>query len=190
MPSLGSYFLTVNTTRAPFSDPRVRRALSLAVDRETLTERLLRTGVRPAWSFVPPDFDGYAGGLKQAGDGAPLAERQALARKLLAQAGFGTGKPLTVPLLFDTQEENRKIMVAVAAMWQAIGVKTEMANLDFGALTTRIRAMNYDLARWTYAGDSPCWRRSDANVCRSECGEKWPGSPAALSTRLNVCVTS
>jgi oligopeptide transport system substrate-binding protein len=199
VPSLGSYFLTVNTSRAPFDDPRVRRALSLAIDRETLTGRLLRTGVRPAWSFVPPDFDGYAGGLRQPEDAAPRAERQARARELLRQAGFGPQRPLTVPLIYDTQEENRRIMVAIAGMWHEVGVKTEMANLDFRALTTRIRAMNYDVARWTYfasfgdayaflqllESDNPNnwagWKNPafDALLARSN-GERDPAARAAL----------
>ncbi len=152
VPSLGAYFLSVNTTRPPFDDARVRRALSLAIDREAITDQLLRTGVRPAWSFVPPDFEGYAGGLRQGDDEAPIARRQALARELLAAAGFGSSRPLTVPLVYDTQEENRKIMVAIAGMWQAIGVRTELTNLDFRALTGRIRTMNYDVARWSYFG--------------------------------------
>jgi oligopeptide transport system substrate-binding protein len=148
-PSLASYFLVVNTRRVPFDDARVRRALSLAIDRETITGKLLRTGVKPAWSFASPDFEGY-GGITLAEQGKPLAERQAEARRLLLLAGFGPGKPLTVPLLYDTQEENRKIMVAVASMWQAIGVRTELTNLEFGALNSRVRSKTYDVARWTY----------------------------------------
>ncbi len=152
VPALGTYFLAVNTSRQPFGDPRVRRALSLAIDREAITERLLRTGVRPAWSLVPPDVDGEAGGLRQADDELPLARRQALARELLDAAGFGAAQPLVVPLVYDTQEENRKLMVALAGMWQAVGVRAELTNLDFRALTGRIRAMNFDVARWAYFG--------------------------------------
>lgn len=148
VPALGTYFLAVNTARAPFDDPRVRRALSLAIDREAITERLLRTGVRPAWSLVPPDVDGDVGGLRQADDELPLARRQALARELLDAAGFGAAQPL----VYDTQEENRKLMVALAGMWQAVGVRAELTNLDFRALTGRIRAMNFDVARWAYFG--------------------------------------
>jgi oligopeptide transport system substrate-binding protein len=174
VPSLGSYFLTVNTGRKPFDDVRVRRALSLAIDREALTERLLRTGVKPAYSFVPPDFEGYAGGFRDPESAAPLPQRQAQARKLLAAAGFGPDRPLTVPLIYDTQEENRKIMVAVSAMWQAIGVRTEMTNLDFRALTSRIRTMNYDVAKWSYFasfGDAYAFLQ----LLESTNPNNWPG---------------
>lgn len=148
-PTLASYFIVLNGQRKPWSDVRVRKALSLAIDRDALTSRLLRTGVKPAWSFASPEFEGY-GGVSVPEQGQPLAARQAEARKLLAAAGFGPGQPLVVPLLYDTQEENRKIMVAISAMWQAVGVKTELTNLEFGALSGRVRSRNYDVARWTY----------------------------------------
>jgi oligopeptide transport system substrate-binding protein len=148
-PTLASYFLVLNTQRKPFDDARVRRALSLAIDRDALTGKLLRTGVKPAWSFASPEFKGY-GGITVPAASQPLAARQAEARRLLAAAGFGPDRPLTVPLLYDTQEENRKIMVAISAMWNAVGVKTELTNLEFGALNGRVRSRNYDVARWTY----------------------------------------
>ncbi len=174
VPQLGSYFLTVNTTHKPFDDPRVRKALSLAIDRDAITEKLLRTGVKPAWSFAPPDFDGYGGGIAPPEKDVPLAQRQAEARELLKQAGFGPDRPLTVPLIYDTQEENRKIMVAIAAMWQAIGVKTELSNLEFSALQTRVRAKNYDVARWIYFasfGDAS----SFLSLLGSRNPNNWPG---------------
>jgi oligopeptide transport system substrate-binding protein len=149
VPSLATYFLVFNLDRPPFDDARVRTALSLAIDREAITERLLRTGVRPAWTFASPEFDNY-GGITLPEQSMPLAERQAEARRLLAAAGFGPGKPLKVPLVYDTQEENRKIMVAVASMWQAIGVQTAMTNVEFGALNRKVRTRDFDVARWAF----------------------------------------
>jgi oligopeptide transport system substrate-binding protein len=149
VPALGTYFLTVNTRRKPFDDARVRKALSLAIDREAIIDRLLRTGVKPAWTFATPDFEGY-GGITLPEQRQSVAQRQTHARGLLREAGFGPENPLTVPLIYDTQEENRKIMVSVAAMWQEIGVKTQLTNLEFGGLQGRVRAHNYDVARFSY----------------------------------------
>jgi oligopeptide transport system substrate-binding protein len=148
-PTLATYFMVINMRKPPWNDARVRRALSLAIDRETITERLLRTGVKPAWSFASPEFSGY-GGIRNADQDMTLMARQAEARRLLADAGFGPAKPLVVPLIYDTQEENRKIMVAVAAMWQAIGVRTELTNVEFSLLNRRVRTKDFDVARWTY----------------------------------------
>src|SRR5262245_710168 len=58
-PYLASYFYRVNTTRAPFDDRRVRRALALAIDRQALCERVLQKGERPSWSLTPLGLAGY-----------------------------------------------------------------------------------------------------------------------------------
>jgi len=149
VPSLAVYFLTLNNQREPFNDVRVRRALALAIDREGITSRLLRTGVTPAWSFVTEAMAGYPG-IELPEQSLPLAERQRLARALLAEAGFSNRNPLTVPLVYDTQEENRQLMVAISSMWRAIGVRTQLSNVEFGALNRVVRTRDYDVARWAY----------------------------------------
>lgn len=149
LPSAGVYFLVVNTSRKPFDDVRVRRALSLAIDREALTGRLLRTGVQPAESFASPDFNGY-GGITLPEQAMSLPERQAEARRLLAAAGFGPGRPLEVDYVYDTQEENRQVAIALGSMLQQVGVRLKARNVDFGALNRTIRTGEFDLARWAY----------------------------------------
>ena len=79
-----------------------------------------------------------------------MAQRQAEARRLLAAAGFGPGKPLDFEYVYDTNEENRKIAVALVAMWQAVGAKARPVNVDFGQLNRQIRTGAFDVARWSY----------------------------------------
>jgi oligopeptide transport system substrate-binding protein len=148
-PSLGVYYLVINTQQPPFDDARVRRALYLAVDRSGITDKLLRTGVKPANTYVGPDFSNYDG-IRLPDLERPMPERQKLARDLLAKAGFGPGKPLEFEYIYDTNEENRKIAVALAAMWQAVGVKVRPTNVDFGQLNRQIRTRSYQVARWVY----------------------------------------
>jgi oligopeptide transport system substrate-binding protein len=171
--NLGVYFLVLNLRKPPYDDVRVRKALSLAVDREAITERLLRTGVRPAYSFATPSFSNYAG-VKVPEQSLPFAERQSQARALLAEAGYGPGKPLTVKLSYDTQEENRKIMVAIAAMWQAIGVRTELNDVEFPMLNGLVRTMKYEVARWFYIApfDDPY---AMLQLFTSDNPNNWPG---------------
>ncbi len=149
VPSLGVYYLAINLRKPQFADARARLALSLAIDREGLTEKLLRTGVKPAFAFVGTNFTGYAG-VQLPEEALPFPARQAEARRLLAAAGFGPGKPLTFEYVYDTNEENRKIAVALAAMWQAVGVKARPANVDFGQLNRQIRTGSFEVARWSY----------------------------------------
>jgi oligopeptide transport system substrate-binding protein len=149
VPSLGMYFLIINLNKPPFSDARLRLALSLAVDRVGLTEKLLRTGVKPAFSLVGANFPNYPE-VRLTEEALPFPARQAEARRLLAAAGFGPDKPLTLDYVYDTNEENRKIAVALSAMWQAVGVKTSLTNVDFGQLNRQVRTGNFEVARWVY----------------------------------------
>ncbi|MBI3878110.1 MAG: peptide ABC transporter substrate-binding protein, partial [Verrucomicrobia bacterium] len=84
-PYLGSYFVRINVTRKPFDDPRVRRALALAVDKRRLVGKLLRAGETPASALVPPAARDY-----QSPEG--LGHDPEQARRLLAEAGFPGGK--------------------------------------------------------------------------------------------------
>lgn len=147
-PTRGSYYLVINVTKPPFTDARVRQALALAIDRDVITNRLLRTGVKPATTFIGPEFSSYDG-PELPEDKWPLARRQAKARELLKAAGFGPGKPLEFEYTYDTNEENRKIAIALAAMWQAVGVRAKAVNVDFGQLMRQVRTGGFQVARWS-----------------------------------------
>ena len=171
-PNLGIYFLVVNMREPPYDDLRVRKALSLAIDREAITDRLLRTGVTPAYTFATPYFSGYPG-IRMPEQSLAFAERQAQARALLKEAGFPPGK-LVIQLNYDTQEENRKIMVAIAAMWQAVGVRTEMTDVEFPMLNRLVRTSKYEVARWFYIApyDDPY---AFLQLFSSRNPNNWPG---------------
>ncbi len=145
-PIQATYVLSFNVNRPPFDDVRVRRALSLAVDREVMAMQVLGGNVRAAPSLVTAGVGGYAG-YEPPELAMNMAQRQSQARQLLAAAGFGADKPLIVPVIYDTQEENRKIMVAIAAMWRDIGVQTELDSLEGRALFGRLRGNDYAVAR-------------------------------------------
>ncbi len=149
VPSPGTYFLVINMAKPPFDDLRVRRALNIALDREAITDKLLRTGVTPAYAWTPTVFDNYDG-ITIPDQLVPLNERQELARKLLREAGFGEDNPLRFTLQYDTKQENRKIMVALAAMWQAVGVQAEIINMEFRMLNRKINTGDFEVIRWFY----------------------------------------
>jgi oligopeptide transport system substrate-binding protein len=145
-PIQATYYLAFNVARAPFDDPRVRRALSLALDRDAIAGQVLQGTARPAFALVAPGTGGYAA-LRAAGLERPLAQRQAEARRLLAEAGFSPDQPLTAPVVYDTSEENRKIMIAVAAMWRDIGVRADVTNIEGRALMGKLMARDFGIAR-------------------------------------------
>jgi oligopeptide transport system substrate-binding protein len=128
-PYLGSFWLGYNLERPPFrGSPELRRALALAIDRETLVRVVLGAGEQPAWSIVPPGL----GGALLAAPGSHQKERETEARRLFAQAGYGRDRPLRVQLRFNTSSQHRRMAVAVSAMWkQVLGVATELINEEW-----------------------------------------------------------
>ncbi|MDT8450733.1 MAG: ABC transporter substrate-binding protein, partial [Wenzhouxiangellaceae bacterium] len=131
-PWFGTYFFGFNLTRAPFKDNlELRKALTLAVDREILTGKVTRFGEIPTFTLVPEGLPDYEPPVP---DHAFLtqAERQDMARELYRRAGYSQGNPLEVELRYNTSENHRKIAVAVAAMWkQVLGVRTRLINEEF-----------------------------------------------------------
>jgi oligopeptide transport system substrate-binding protein len=148
-PALAVYYLMLNQSRAPLNDPNVRKALSLAIDREGIVEKLLPPGSAPAFNLVPPSTTDYAG-QTIASKGQPMAARLAEARRLLKEAGYGPDKPLAFGFKFDTVEQNRRIGTAISAMWRAAGVQVTQANDGPQVVDKDARTGNFDAVRWTW----------------------------------------
>ena len=131
-PYLGTYFYGFNLTRAPFKDaPGLRRSLSLAVDREILVQHVTASGEIPAYGWVPPGLPGYQGARADYADW-PREQRLAEAKRLYHEAGYGPNNPLVIELRYNTQEDHRKIAVAIAQMWkQVLGVQVLLLNEEW-----------------------------------------------------------
>ncbi len=131
-PWFGTYFFTFNLTREPFRDnPELRQALSLAINRDILTQRVTRFGEIPSFNLVPAGLPDYVPPLPEHAAWTQ-AEREAEARRLFLQAGFSDAQPLSLELRYNTSENHRKMAVAVAAMWrEVLGVRTRLVNEEF-----------------------------------------------------------
>src|SRR6185503_13145705 len=99
------------------------------LDREGLTDRLLKTGELPGYGIVPPVVPGYANATLDF-KGKPLAERQAEARRLLAAAGYTAEKPLSFTFRHRAGSSNRRVAIGIAQMWSLVGVKAELQQDD------------------------------------------------------------
>ncbi|HEY5798459.1 MAG TPA: peptide ABC transporter substrate-binding protein, partial [Bosea sp. (in: a-proteobacteria)] len=106
-PSLGTYFLVLNTQKAPFDDARVRRALSLAIDREFIAETVWAGTMLPAYGVIPPHIGNYGERAELDFKMASPLDREDEARRLLAAAGFGPGLPLRLELRYNRSDNNR-----------------------------------------------------------------------------------
>ena len=156
--ALGAEVLAFNTRRGPAADVRVRRALSMAIDRGQLAARIVGDPGVAAWGYVPPGADNYpGGGARVEFAGWPLERRQAEARQLLAQAGYGAGRPLRMRLAFAGSDQNRKIAVAIASMWRAIGVEALLQQQETKAVVAAVARGDFDAARfiWTAGYGDP-----------------------------------
>jgi oligopeptide transport system substrate-binding protein len=152
-PWLGIYYYALNTRKAPFDDRRVRQALALAIDREALTEKVLRTGELPAYSFVPPGTGNYGEPAYVSWKDMAFEERLAQAKELLAEAGFGPDNPLKLQLRYNTSETHKKVAIAIAAMWKALGVDTELFNSEVKVHYSDIQEGNFQVARAGWIAD-------------------------------------
>ena len=144
-PILATGYLPLNERHPALADRRVRLALSIAVDRDFIARRLLRSGQTPAYGFVPPGIANYPGLPRPAWAGWPLERRRQVARALLARAGYDDRRPLALELKYGTNSE-RLIPPALQADWRAIGVTLSLTPEDGQILYADLNARNFDVA--------------------------------------------
>jgi len=140
-PYLGVYYYGFNLTKPPFQDsPELREALSMAIDREVLVERITGRGEAAAYSWVPPGVDNYEPRRFNYAD-QTQDERNAHARRLFAEAGYGPNNPLQIELRYNTSDTQQRIALAIQSMWKdVLGVETTPINEEFQVLLANIAA--------------------------------------------------
>lgn len=153
-PMLGSYFYAFNTVNGhPTSDPRVREALSLAVNRTTIADQVLAGGFVPSYSLVPASMTGYTPQQVPDASLTDATARSERARQLLKDAGYDQSRPLIIKLRYDNSEDNRKSALALAAMWQRIGVKSQLEKAEPPIHHAAIHQGDFDVARAKWDAD-------------------------------------
>ncbi len=154
-PFLGVYYYALNLRAGPLSSSaKLRQALSMALDRETLQESLLPFGQAPAYGFVPPgtwNFDSQSWNWKE----TSVDARHQIARELYAQAGYSQKNPLRVRLLFNMSPSIKRMAVAAAAMWtHNLGVETELIDEEYRVfLDSRKKSRDWDVIRLGWTAD-------------------------------------
>lgn len=147
-PFLATAYVRVNTKRAHLADPRVRRALALAIDREALCKNVLRATKFPARSLTPP---GTAGFNPPVG----FADDLAAAKALLAEAGYPEGRGLPpVEALYPTSDNGRIIMEAIQQMWRkGLGIDARLLNQEWKVYLDTLNTLNFDVCWSAWVGD-------------------------------------
>jgi oligopeptide transport system substrate-binding protein len=123
---LGTSYIGFNPAVPAFRDRRVRQALTMAIDRDFITQKLLRGGQPSAYTFVPPGVANYPGSAPPYWAGWSLERRQAEARRLLAAAGYTPQHPLKFELKMRNSNDPQLIYPAVQADWRAVGAQASL----------------------------------------------------------------
>ena len=157
VPRLCSYYYAINHTDSghpALQDVRVRQALSYALDRNVVVDQILKGGQTTAYNFTHVATAGFEMPTIEYGTWDQAA-RDAKAKELMAEAGWGAGgEPLELKLIYNTSESHKAIATVAAQMWkQKLGVDITMENMEWQTYLEVRRGQNFDLARSAWCGD-------------------------------------
>lgn len=125
-PYLGSFFLGLNLSDKNLKNPQLRQALSLAINRDILTQRVLKSGQKPAYHIVPKDLT--IGGAETK---INQQQRSKQAKELFKQSGINVND-LKIEILYNNSENQKKVALAIAAMWrQTLGIRAQLLNQEW-----------------------------------------------------------
>jgi oligopeptide transport system substrate-binding protein len=154
---LGVTYLAFNRgpkSRNPaLKDRRVRQALTMAIDRDFIAQGLLRGGQLPANTTVPPGVANYQPAVPPYWAAWPLEKRQAEARRLLAEAGYGPNNPLKVELKHRNSADPMLFTPAIQADWKLIGVQLSLAQQEGQISYADYRVRNFEIADAAWIAD-------------------------------------
>ena len=155
-PRLCTYYMTFNLSPSgpeAFKDVRVRQALSYALDRSVVTDKILQGGQIQAFTFTPGTTAGFEVPSVAFGE-MSQDQRNVNAKLLMAAAGYGPDNPLKFEYLYNTSEGHKKIAIAAQQMWkETLGAEATLANQEWKTFLKTRGGQNFDVARGGWCGD-------------------------------------
>lgn len=155
-PRLCTYYMTFNLSPSgpeAFKDVRVRQALSYALDRSVVTDKVLQGGQIQAFTFTPGATAGFE--VPEVAFGQMSQDqRNVNAKLLMAAAGYGPDNPLKFEYMYNTSEGHKKIAIGAQQMWkETLGVEATLANQEWKTFLKTRGGQNFDVARGGWCGD-------------------------------------
>ncbi len=160
-PIIGTYYLSLNTQKEPFNDPKVRKALSLAIDRDYVANTLMQGTYTPAYNFIGPGwFDtDDSEFMNNANGGQPYISSDheanlAEAKQLLSDAGYPDGQGLP-SFVYSTNDASYHKVVAeyLQQAWAEIGIDVNVDIVEWASFTPMRRHGDFDSSRNGWVGD-------------------------------------
>ena len=155
-PRLCTYYMTFNLSPSgpeAFKDVRVRQALSYALDRSVVTDKILQGGQIQAFTFTPGATAGFE--VPEVAFGKMTQDQRNVNAKLLMDAaGYGPDNPLKFEYMYNTSEGHKKIAIAAQQMWkETLGAEVTLANQEWKTFLKTRGGQNFDVARGGWCGD-------------------------------------
>jgi oligopeptide transport system substrate-binding protein len=128
-PYLGTYYYAFKTDKAPWSNLKLRRAISMAIDRDDLAEHAWSNAMLPGYSMVPPGIEGYEPAIADFAEMSQI-DREEEAKKILTELGYGPDKPLKMDIRFNTSPNHQRTAVAIQEQLKPLGIEVTLTNTD------------------------------------------------------------
>ncbi|AMS43647.1 peptide ABC transporter substrate-binding protein [Aminobacter sp. NyZ550] len=150
---LGTYYYAIKTDKAPWDNVELRNAVSMAIDRDFLAEKVWQNSMIPGYSMVPPGIEGYTSALATFADKSQI-DREDEAKKVLEKLGYGPDKPLKMEIRYNTSENHKNTAVAIQEQLKPLGIEVTLLNTDtkthYGHLEQK---GDFDVARAGWIAD-------------------------------------
>jgi oligopeptide transport system substrate-binding protein len=128
-PYLGTYYYAFKIPKAPWDNVKLRHAISMAIDRDYLAEKVWQNAMIPAYSFVPPGITGYETKTLEYSETSQI-DREDQAKKVLTELGYGPDKPLKMEIRYNTSENHKNTAVAIQEQLKPLGIEVTLLNTD------------------------------------------------------------
>lgn len=153
-PFLATYWYGFNLNDPLFKDNlKLRQALTIAIDRQAMVDKITKAGQTPAYSVTPPLTNEVVPYLPEYAQ-LNRNEQIELAKKLYGEAGYSKENPLKLTITYNTNEGHKKIAIAIAAMWKDIlGAEVELINQEWVALLSNLSQGKMQVYRYAWIGD-------------------------------------
>jgi oligopeptide transport system substrate-binding protein len=152
-PYLGTYYYAIKTDKAPWDNVELRNAVSMAIDRDFLAEKVWNNSMFPGYSMVPPGIQGYTSAAATFADKSQI-DREDEAKKILEKLGYGPGKPLKMEIRYNTSENHKNTAVAIQEQLKPLGIEISLLNTDTKTHYAHLEQKgDYDVARAGWIAD-------------------------------------